>query len=423
MKLRLLNRLNSDFKKNVATLMSGSVVAQLLPFLVSPLLTRIYSPTDFGIFAVYMGLSALFSVFATGRYEFAIFLPKTHESAINILVLSLLVALVFCLLLFPFSLGVRFLTGDHWKIISELGSLIYFVPVGAFVNASFRCFGYWLNRREKYKKLAVSKILRSLGITSASLIMGYLGFLKWGLIFADVFGLGLASIYLATLSVIDSKKLKKYITMLRVRRMAVRYSQFPRVLSFSSVIEMANTHLPSLLLTNFYSAEIAGYFSLTQRVIFSPVSLVSRSVGDVFRQRASQLMAEQGNCRRLFDKTAKSLALIGFVPTIILLLFAPYLFRHFFGAEWEISGHFAQILALTFGLQFVASPISVMFMVAEKQKSDLYMQIYLFLAIIMAFVFSHEYFVEHWTFVYLLAMVYAIYYLFFIVLSRRYSQK
>ena len=41
----------SEFSRNVLTLMTGTTIAQAIPIAISPILTRIYTPEDFGVFA------------------------------------------------------------------------------------------------------------------------------------------------------------------------------------------------------------------------------------------------------------------------------------------------------------------------------------------------------------------------------------
>jgi len=45
-------KLKSEFAKNVLTLMTGTTIAQAIPIAISPILTRIYTPEDFGVFAL-----------------------------------------------------------------------------------------------------------------------------------------------------------------------------------------------------------------------------------------------------------------------------------------------------------------------------------------------------------------------------------
>jgi len=87
----IFNKISSSkqsFTKAVLTLITGSSIAQLVSFAVSPLLTRLYAPEDFGVFQIFSSISGIAGVIATGRLEMAIMLPKERQNAINIFILS-----------------------------------------------------------------------------------------------------------------------------------------------------------------------------------------------------------------------------------------------------------------------------------------------------------------------------------------------
>ena len=78
----------STYARNVITLMTGTAFAQALPIAVSPILTRLYSPAEFGVFAMYLAVASILGVLVTGRYELAILIPKQDRDAIHIAALS-----------------------------------------------------------------------------------------------------------------------------------------------------------------------------------------------------------------------------------------------------------------------------------------------------------------------------------------------
>ena len=86
----MLNKLKpkSEFSRNVLTLMTGTTIAQAIPIAISPILTRLYTPEDFGVVGLFGAISGIFGAIATGKYELAIMLPKKDEDAINIFALG-----------------------------------------------------------------------------------------------------------------------------------------------------------------------------------------------------------------------------------------------------------------------------------------------------------------------------------------------
>ena len=88
-----------EFFKNVATLISGTTLAQAVSVLIYIVLSRIYTDEDFGIFGLYMNILNITIIFSTAKYELAILLPKSERESVNLLGLSGLVSIGVSLLL------------------------------------------------------------------------------------------------------------------------------------------------------------------------------------------------------------------------------------------------------------------------------------------------------------------------------------
>ena len=100
----MINKLKpkSEFSRNVLTLMTGTTIAQAIPIAISPILTRIYTPEEFGIFALYMAFISIGAAIVTGKYEMAILLPKRNEYAKYLVVISIFLTTCFSILLYIF---------------------------------------------------------------------------------------------------------------------------------------------------------------------------------------------------------------------------------------------------------------------------------------------------------------------------------
>jgi len=73
----------SEFSRNVLTPMTGTTITQAIPIAISPILTRIYTPEDFGVLALFVAITAIFGGIANGRYELATMLPKKDKYGIG----------------------------------------------------------------------------------------------------------------------------------------------------------------------------------------------------------------------------------------------------------------------------------------------------------------------------------------------------
>jgi O-antigen/teichoic acid export membrane protein len=367
--------IKSEFTKNVFTLMTGTTLAQFLPVAISPILTRLYTSDDFGLFAIYTSIVLILTSLSTGRYEQAVILPKGDDDAIHIVFLIFLIALIIGFI----ALIVVLISEDF--IVKALKNTriavwLYILPISILLNGSNLGLTYWLVRKKYYKRLATSRVMQSIATVATNLAMGLVD-VRGGLILGFLAGQSMAVIILGSKLWGDIRNRSDVISMREIKGQFQRYVNFPRFSVISSFIESTASQLHIILISVFFGSSLVGYLALTQRVIRFPVTLVATSVADVFRQRASEYFANEGRCNEFFVKTAKNLFTISIVPFLVLTPFAPALFEFLFGSEWRIAGEYAQIMALMFFLQFTVSPLSSMFMIAEKQKYDLLMQIFL----------------------------------------------
>jgi O-antigen/teichoic acid export membrane protein len=363
----------SEFSRNVLTLMTGTSIAQAIPIAISPILTRIYTPEDFGLFALYGGILMILSVMATGKYELAITIPKNNIEAKNIVILSITISIVLSiltlLLLFIFSNNFTDLLKNEY-----LENLLFLLPVSILSVGFYQSMSYYTNRESKFKRLAVSKVVQSLSVASISLFFGYIVYLDYGMILGSVFGQLVATIVLVKLVLDDNKNFLKNISLKRIFVVAKKNIKFPKILVASNFINTFSQQLPIFLFGIYYSSAVVGYYMLSQRIVKMPSSILANAVADVFRQKASYEFSHNGNCFLLYKQTVKKLFFISAIPFSILFLISPDLFSFIFGEKWRITGEYVQIMIPMFFLQFISNPLSMLTVIANKQEYDIWWQ-------------------------------------------------
>lgn len=374
----------SAYARNVLTLMTGTTLAQAIPIAISPILTRLYSPEEFGRFALYMAVAMIASVLVTGRYELAILLPRHDRDAMHIaalaMTLSAAISAVLLLVVIFLAQPIAALLGD-----AALAPWLYWVPASTLLLGVYQSLNYWSNRKAQYKRLAISRTVQSTGVALAQMTSGYAGSGAVGLVGGQITGQVLATSVLARLIWREDHQQIRVLRPARSLALAKKYINFPKYLIVAHGFNTASGQMPVLLLSALFSTTVAGFFTLTQRVMAAPMALVAGALGDVFRQEASQAYIHQGQCKAIYQKTFKRLLLISVVPFIVLFFVAPALFAWVFGEQWRVAGEYAQILTPMAFLQFITSPLSAMFMIAEKQKLDLLWQIFLLSLVVVSF--------------------------------------
>jgi O-antigen/teichoic acid export membrane protein len=380
-----------SFSKNVIVLMTGTIIAQAIPLAVSPVLTRLFTPGDFGLFALYFGISQIISVFMTARYEMAIILPEKDEDAVNIVALSIAITILVSLLCLIIILLLRFFIPVQLTNPNILNYMLL-MPITILGLGFSTIFSFWLNRKEHYKSISGGKIVRSIFASFFSVGFGLTVLKTGGLIIADTIGQIVSGIYLFLKSLKYDIKLISQVSKQNMLIQAKRYKQFPKYNLLSGFLEKGSGQIPVILLTSFFGSAITGFFSLSQRLIAAPEILISVSIGNVFRQQANIEYLEKGNCVDIFMTLFKLLLKIAIIPFALLFVLAPFLFSFIFGPDWRIAGEYTQIMTIMFFLRFIVSPLSNMFFIAEKQNIDLIIQIILFSFVCLSFFAGYKIF-------------------------------
>ena len=374
---------DNPFWKNVITLSSGTAIAQLIPLICSPILSRLFSPDQFGVYGTFISIVMVLSVLACGRYEMAILLPNDLKSRINLLTLSLLLA-------FFFSVAITLLI--HLKssyLIKFLGypeeKYLYLIPISVFLISINLSLNYWFNKERKYKILSLSRVIKSFGTYAFSLIFGFFNLKTMGLILGYILGQIVIGIYLLYYFIKDLGCNYNLISRIDISETAFRYSKFPKFNILSGLFEKGSGYAPIILLTVLFSKNEAGNFTLAFTVISMPVTLIATAIGDVFREKASSKYQINGECFLLFKSTFRKLLIIG-VPLFLIIFFGiKFSFTYIFGERWILASSYSQTMCLMFCFQFICSPLSSMYIIAEKQNLDLLNNFILFLLCICSF--------------------------------------
>lgn len=187
-RLTLFNKSsNSEFFNNTVVLIMGTVAAQAIPLLIHPLLRRIYSPEDFGAFAIYFNIISILIIVASLRYEAAIVLPKNDIESINVLALSIILGFIFCLILLITLLIFKNVFCELLNFPSKYSNYLYLLPFSTLCFSIYQSFNYWLIRKKAFKASSINKITRRSFEGLTQLGLGYKQ-LSFGLFIGDFIG-------------------------------------------------------------------------------------------------------------------------------------------------------------------------------------------------------------------------------------------
>lgn len=378
---------DSEYKKNVIVMVVGRVIAQSIPILITPLLSRIYSPQEFGVFAVYASIVSLVAMVSNARYSLAIILPKEKEKAQNLVFISSFFTILTTIL---FSIVILIFREEFFNIlnIEIVNNYVLLLALNILFVGLYEATYFYALREKKFKLLSSNIIIQALILIFIRLLAGYLGFTSIGLILSYVVGYFVA--YILLLKKLDLEiKLKMF--TLNFKDLILKYSNFPKFSLFSDILGNLSNSFPNILMNKMFGNSQVGYLSLSDKVLGTPIWFITSSVGDVFKQQASELYRNGKSCELLFIKTTKTLFYTGIVPFLLIFFFVPPLVPFVFGEIWAPSGEYIRIFSLMYFSTFVITPTAHMPYIVDKQQYAALFQGAKILSICIAFAVGYYY--------------------------------
>lgn len=359
----------NNFQKSIAVIFGGTAFAQLITILVLPVLTRIYTPEDFSLLAVYAAVLGILLTVACLRFEIAIPLPEKSSVAVNLLVLSVISAAAFSVLIF---LVVTFASEQVVQLINKPGldEYLWIIPIGILMGGTYNALQYWAIREKQFGAVAKTRLMQSAGGASIQVLLGWLWGGAAGLVVGYIVNVGAGAVGLAKNFLRDNYSVIKEIKLKDLKDTFMRYQSFPRYSSIEALTNTAGIQLPIIIIAATLNSAEAGFLMLALKVMQAPMSFLGSAISQVYLSQAPEKKRE-GVLDQLTLSVLTSLLKLGIGPIIFVGIIGPELFGLIFGEKWVYAGVLVGWMVPWFVFQFMASPISMVMHVAEKQRSML----------------------------------------------------
>ncbi|PXW93547.1 O-antigen/teichoic acid export membrane protein [Sphaerotilus hippei] len=343
------------------TLLAGGALAQALPLLLGPLLTRLYAPQEFGAFHLFAAVAGNLAVVACGRYEFALPLARTPAEA------TLLRRL--CGRLLGLAAGLSALGGLGWAWWSGLGWALWLGPAVA-VGGALSLATMWATRAGRFQALAVARVLQYGGAALAQAVAGALHGGVLGLVVAPIAAQGLAVLLLwaggrarPAAPVSAGPPATPAAPVPTLRTTAWQFREFPLLNTPHAFLGALQDTASLALIAATLGPAAAGFWGLALRYLKAPATLVGSAVSQVlYPQLAARGPGPTPAARAAVRRVMGLLGALALLLSIVLAAAGPWLFERLFGAGWREAGELARVLAPYIGAHFVAAPLAVVTM-------------------------------------------------------------
>jgi O-antigen/teichoic acid export membrane protein len=343
--------LSSGFRRAGATVLKGSVAGYGINLLLTPLISRLFAPDTFGLFATITAVVSVFVGVSTFRLEVLSQRVRHDAEARDLLWLAFATSVAWGLAITLVAVFCAWTIGiSRWWIIA--GPLVTLASLELIGSAA-------LARQRSYRDLAVSNFVQGAG---AGIIQVALG---WA-------GAGLASLFLgfgaARLVWVRAVDLRRRPTS-PLNETWSRSRRYAAVSGGSALINSCAGQLPVLLAFALFGSAQAGFLAMALRLLIAPLGIVGQAA-------AAATLGEVGALLRAHDSAAstvvkgamRDLLLIGIVPCGLAAVLGVWAVPFLLGAQWGPSGVLVALLSVGAMAQFTVAPFSQLLNIADHNR-------------------------------------------------------
>jgi O-antigen/teichoic acid export membrane protein len=361
----------SNLFTDVIKLVFGTGTGQVISALSMLVLARLYDPESIGLFGIYVSISGILTIIACLRYELSINLPTSDAEGANQFAICLIACTSQSIILIP----TIWLAGgilSRYLNAPDLVPYLWFLPINMLLGGTSLALNYWNSRTLKFGRLSAQVITNMLVTAIAQIALGFkngagAGELIIGSLIGTIVGVGFLIVK------VWKEDHEFFLNSIRwpiILAGIKRYKKFPLVNVWSAILNNLSWQLPTFMLTHFFSPTISGYYSLGNRVLRVPMSLIGGAIGQAQYPRLARAR-DNGRLSVVIEKTASRLIAYSVFPLLVISLVGSDLFVVLFGKQWAEAGVYTQILSFWTVFWFISAPLSSVFSVMEKQEKAL----------------------------------------------------
>ena len=354
----------SPLLKNTLRLSSASIITYSLPLIITPILSRLYTPSDYGEWSVFSSYITILGVMVTGGYEYAIIKSKKNVDIYNLIAVCLVFSLI---TIFFLSLLLVFSKIFDWSYINNLPAK-WFVIIYLFLTAIQGILINFANRKEKYNSIAVGDVSSGFAQGSLRIVFALLPIKLNGLIFGTLVARVYECLYyLLKLKDNFFRYFFKSLSIKRMKTLAIEYKKFPLYDAPSSLLTFASFNLPVLILAAVFSKADVGCYSMVLQILLLPMSFIGSAMGKVYYRQIS-FLKDETELQTISKSVLKISTIIAFFPIVFFTFGGDFILHLFLGKQWHLAGVLALCLSLWSFPSIILYPLFPVYRHQNKQN-------------------------------------------------------
>jgi O-antigen/teichoic acid export membrane protein len=366
-----LNQGERSFIRNVAIFFTGRSSAAAVTFLLTPVISRLFTPEHFGMTAVFLAVVSIVGAMSCAGYDKAINVARSVDDARKLVRLCIVLTLTMSVAMSPAIIGLAAL-GVVPRSLLDLGAYLWLLPIAIALEGISWATGGWLLRHKAYKRLSTAEVVQTSVRSGARVAAGFafgssVGSLLWRYVIAMA-----AKIWVIGDAIKRTAPIGKLSggqgNLSDLRRIAKNYSDFPRYNMVTALMMQLTSQLPIFVLGSAFGAQIVGFLAMADRIMSAPINITSNTLRQVLLQKLSEIWNSERPIRRQLSRTVAVLFVIGVIPAAIFWISGEELFAWLLGERWRTAGHYIQLMVPLFLVMFLGAPFQAATAAMRRQR-------------------------------------------------------
>lgn len=393
-------------RRGIIFLLTGTVAAQALNLIALPIISRLYSPAEYGFFSIAVAMAGVIAPVATLRLETAVMLPDRAEETRALTFLGLF-AIIGTSILCGIVLQVLTVTGSFG--LHSYPAVSVWVALLVLLTASFTFLGQLALRERRYGLVARRSFIQSLVTVVVQGAFGFMGKTSLGLLVGAT--LGRLSGILSVLRVV--KEYMKPPGQAEILRALKTHWRFPLVFTPSALLNSMGMHAPLLYFTALFGASLGGQLGMAERIMAVPIAVIGSAVAQAIDAEVSRLLrTSSGNFTRIYLRFSLFLGLIGLVILLAGGFLGGMVVPTILGDQWELAGEIVQVLSVTSAARLVATPLARFIVLLQKSLANTVLDVFRVMLVAASMVwcsyFSYSFLTSIWVIYSVLTITYLV---------------
>lgn len=373
MSSKIGNILKSPLIQNSAKISVSNIIMYMLPFIVTPILTRLYTPDAFGEWGVFSSFVIIVNIGLFLGFENVIIQAEEREVPhiiiLCIIISACIIASIMIIFYYGIQKGISFFTGFPAPTILFIYLFLYAIYTISYNMA---------NRYEHYYTISFSNIIQGTSQAAFRILFAFISLHTInGLIWGTTIAQGVAAFFILFF-LLRAKLLYLHSTnnINNIKILISKYRNFPLYDAPASLLSFAAFNLPVIILSLFFNKGTIGCFSIILQLLLLPMSLIGSAMGKVYYQRIS---ANIGNIQQITIEMLKILSIISVLPLLFIVCGGDKIIVLFLGSQWESAGNITLCLSLWSFPTILTQPLLSIFRIKNKQRTLLFFDFMYFL--------------------------------------------